>query len=187
MVVDAPPYVSYSSMTEARIPANLWATVYSSLQALKGHVQEYPGCQSFDVFVKYLLPHFDPFTQNFYRYASSAVFLLPWLVWRFGWQLAAGFLAGATLSQLNFMWLMSSVRAVIDKILAGRNAPPAARRIVSMLVRYALVALVAYVIFKSSAQAAYGLFAGLFLPILAAMCEGAYEAMVSARGNYPRD
>lgn len=34
------------------------------------------------VFVKYLIPHIDPFTQNFYRYASSAVFLLPWLIWR---------------------------------------------------------------------------------------------------------
>jgi drug/metabolite transporter (DMT)-like permease len=34
------------------------------------------------VFVKWLMPHFDPFTQNFYRYASSALFLLPWLVWR---------------------------------------------------------------------------------------------------------
>jgi hypothetical protein len=52
MAVAAPPYVSYSSMAEARIPAGLWATVYSSLQAFKGHVQEYPGCQGFDVFVR---------------------------------------------------------------------------------------------------------------------------------------
>lgn len=34
------------------------------------------------VFVKYLIAHYDPFTQNFYRYASSALFLLPWLAWR---------------------------------------------------------------------------------------------------------
>jgi hypothetical protein len=38
-------------MTEARIPAGLWATTYSSLQALKGHVQEYPGCQKLEAFV----------------------------------------------------------------------------------------------------------------------------------------
>jgi hypothetical protein len=38
-------------MTEARIPAGLWPTVYSSLQALKGHVQEYPGCQKLEAFV----------------------------------------------------------------------------------------------------------------------------------------
>jgi hypothetical protein len=50
--IAAPPFVSYSSLTEAEIPAAHWPTVYSSLQALKGHVQEYPGCQSFDVFVR---------------------------------------------------------------------------------------------------------------------------------------
>jgi len=50
--IAAPPFVSYSSLTEVEIPAAQWPTVYSSLQALKGHVQEYPGCQSFDVFVR---------------------------------------------------------------------------------------------------------------------------------------
>ncbi len=45
------PFVSYSSFTETLVPAARWPTVYSSLQALKGHVQEYPGCQGFDVFV----------------------------------------------------------------------------------------------------------------------------------------
>jgi hypothetical protein len=51
-MVAAPPFVSYSSLTEAQIPAPLWPSVYASLQALKGHVQEYPGCQNFDVFVR---------------------------------------------------------------------------------------------------------------------------------------
>jgi quinol monooxygenase YgiN len=48
----APPYVAYSSCTEALVPANEWEHVYASLQAFKAHVQEYPGCQSFDVFVR---------------------------------------------------------------------------------------------------------------------------------------
>jgi hypothetical protein len=48
----APPFVSYSTLSEALIPANHWQRVYASLQALKGHVQEYPGCQRFDVFVR---------------------------------------------------------------------------------------------------------------------------------------
>src|SRR2546426_7195000 len=51
-MVAAPPFVSYSSLTEALIPADRWGLVYSSLQALKGHVQEYPGCQGFDVFIR---------------------------------------------------------------------------------------------------------------------------------------
>jgi len=50
----APPFVAYSTLTEAVVPSSRWAAVYSSLQALKGHVQEYPGCQRFDVFVRAL-------------------------------------------------------------------------------------------------------------------------------------
>jgi hypothetical protein len=50
-MVAALPFVSYSSLTEARVPADRWDVLYGSLQALKGHVQEYPGCQSFDVFL----------------------------------------------------------------------------------------------------------------------------------------
>ena len=46
------PFVSYSTLSEALIPAEDWEDLYASLQALKGHVQEYPGCQRFDVFVR---------------------------------------------------------------------------------------------------------------------------------------
>jgi Antibiotic biosynthesis monooxygenase len=52
MAVAAPPFVAYSTLTEARVPGGQWPAVYASLQALKGHVQEYPGCQGFDVFVR---------------------------------------------------------------------------------------------------------------------------------------
>ena len=48
----APPFVTFSSCTEVVVPAAAWEVVYASLQALKGHVQEYPGCQRFDVFVR---------------------------------------------------------------------------------------------------------------------------------------
>jgi hypothetical protein len=50
--VAAAPYVSYSSATVAVVPAVSWPLVYSSLQALKGHVQEYPGCQRLEAFVQ---------------------------------------------------------------------------------------------------------------------------------------
>jgi antibiotic biosynthesis monooxygenase len=51
-MVAAPPFVTYSTLTEALVPADQWPALYASLQALKGHVQEYPGCQGFDVFVR---------------------------------------------------------------------------------------------------------------------------------------
>jgi hypothetical protein len=44
------PYVSWSAGTFVTIPAERWAQVYGSLQALKGHIQEYPGLQRVDVF-----------------------------------------------------------------------------------------------------------------------------------------
>ena len=45
------PYVSWSSLTIAAIPADAWPLVFGSMQALKGHVQEYPGCQKLEAFV----------------------------------------------------------------------------------------------------------------------------------------
>jgi hypothetical protein len=50
-IPSAPPYVAWSSETVAAIPAADWPFVYSSMQALKGHVQEYPGCQKLEAFV----------------------------------------------------------------------------------------------------------------------------------------
>jgi len=44
------PYVSWSTGTFARIPVDRWDTVYASMQALKAHVQEYPGCQKLEAF-----------------------------------------------------------------------------------------------------------------------------------------
>jgi hypothetical protein len=46
------PFVVYSSCSEAVVPADDWPSLYASLQALKAHVQEYPGCQRFDVFFR---------------------------------------------------------------------------------------------------------------------------------------
>src|SRR2546423_13620234 len=48
----AAPYVSYSSATVAFVAAESGPLVYSSMQALKGHVQEYPGCQRLEAFVQ---------------------------------------------------------------------------------------------------------------------------------------
>jgi len=45
----APPFVSYSTMSEAVVPLSQWSFLYASLQAHKAHVQEYPGCQRMEV------------------------------------------------------------------------------------------------------------------------------------------
>jgi hypothetical protein len=46
------PFVVYSSCTEVVVASEDWPPLYASLQALKAHVQEYPGCQRFDVFFR---------------------------------------------------------------------------------------------------------------------------------------
>ena len=45
------PYVAWSNCTIATIPAAKWELIYGSLQALKAHVQEYPGCQKLEAYV----------------------------------------------------------------------------------------------------------------------------------------
>jgi hypothetical protein len=52
MWTEAMPIVVYSTCSEVVVPSEDWSGVYASLQALKGHVQEYPGCQRFDVFIR---------------------------------------------------------------------------------------------------------------------------------------
>jgi hypothetical protein len=44
------PFVDYSTCSEVIVPTKEWPGLYASLQALKAHVQEYPGCQGFNVF-----------------------------------------------------------------------------------------------------------------------------------------
>ena len=46
------PYVAWASATFAEIPADQWERVYASMQSLKAHVQEYPGCQKLEAFVQ---------------------------------------------------------------------------------------------------------------------------------------
>jgi heme-degrading monooxygenase HmoA len=46
------PYVAWATATFAEIPAEEWEYVFASMQALKAHVQEYPGCQKLEAFVQ---------------------------------------------------------------------------------------------------------------------------------------
>jgi hypothetical protein len=45
------PYVAWSNCTIATIPMAKWELIFGSLQALKAHVQEYPGCQKLEAWV----------------------------------------------------------------------------------------------------------------------------------------
>lgn len=93
----------------------------------------------------------------------------------FGWRISLGFALGSVTAYINFRWL--------EKIVAGLGEAPstsgrASARMVAarFLLRYFLMAAVAFVILGVSRKSLYGLFAGLFLPVAAILCEAAYEA-----------
>lgn len=94
----------------------------------------------------------------------------------FGWRIALGVALGATIAYLNFHWLKKVV-AGLAELTIGSGTPASSRGVVHrFLLRYFLMALVAFVILIVSRESLYGLFAGLFLPVAAILCETAYEA-----------
>jgi hypothetical protein len=94
---------------------------------------------------------------------------------------AAGFATGALLSWLNFYLLERSVIALGSRIVNQQSGERGGVIIVGFLIRYVLIGIAAYVIFRSSVQGLYGFLAGLVLPIAAASCEAAYELYVALR------
>lgn len=112
-----------------------------------------------------------------------SVLLIAPAFWRYGWMGAFGFAAGATVSCFNFRALKISVEALADRIVNSQSQEKGGRIVLRFLVRYALVALAAYAIFKGSALAFRGFLWGLCLPVAAMMIEAALEAVVAFRGS----
>jgi hypothetical protein len=93
----------------------------------------------------------------------------------FGWRVALGFLLGAVIAYLNFQWLKSVVSGLADKV-TNSGKPQSGKGIVArFLLRYALLGVAAYAILTSFPASLWGLFAGLFLPVGAIVCEAVYE------------
>jgi hypothetical protein len=98
------PFVVYSSATEALVPAAEWDGLYASLQALKAHVQEYPGCQRFDVFIR--------------AEESGDIRVHCYTTWDTPWQLEAFLERGYTFERLlaDFGGLEAEKSLVMEKI-----------------------------------------------------------------------
>ncbi len=94
---------------------------------------------------------------------------------KFGICPALGFLLGCTISYLNFHWLRSGVSGLADRV-TNTGKPQSGKGIIArFLLRYALLGGAAYAILTSFPASLRGLFAGLFLPVGAIVCEAAYE------------
>jgi hypothetical protein len=99
----------------------------------------------------------------------------------FVWVAALCVLLGALLGWLNFRWLAASVNAVGERIAKVQSRERGAGVVIRGMGRIFLIALVAYVIFRCSVRGLVGLLAGLAMPVVALMCEAAYELIAGNR------
>ena len=110
-----------------------------------------------------------------------------WL-WR-GGNWAASFAVGAALSALSFQWMKTAISALAEAFVAqaaSGSAPSRPRRgttgvVARFVLRYALIGLATYVIFRSSSLSLAAFFAGLFVAIAAILVEVAYQVYLGFR------
>lgn len=112
-----------------------------------------------------------------------AVLLVPAAWIRFSTGTGLSFTAGALIGILNFYWLALAVRALGAKAEESGGRTGRAGVVFRFVLRYLLVALAAYVIFKSTAESLYGLFAGLSLPVAAILMEAVVEIYRALRAG----
>jgi len=110
----------------------------------------------------------------------------------FGWHAGVGVALGSLLAGLNFVWLHHGTELMVRRMVnphpnAGRAAPSKLRLVLAFVGRYVCVMAGAYVILKSYPRILGGFIAGLAFPILAAMSEGVYEAVVTSRNDQTPD
>jgi nitrate reductase NapE component len=101
-------------------------------------------------------------------------------VW-FGWVAAAGFFVGALISYINHAWLERVVGAVGERVTSGQSRERGRGIVARAALRYAFIALGAYVIFRVSKVGLYGFLGGICLTIAAIACEAAVEIYVGLR------
>ena len=106
----------------------------------------------------------------------------------FSWQSGLGLAIGSLLAYINFVWLHRGTESLVERIVASNQTAVAGkskRRKISFAfpfpLRYGLLIAVTYVILKSYPRLLIGFIVGLILPILAAMGEGIYEAVVISK------
>jgi hypothetical protein len=134
-------------------------------------------------------PEAEAFYANAYRRIVRTMVVLPVLAFpvlliKFQRAVALGFIAGSAIAFFNFYWLKRAVVALGDRVTNSSYRQSGSRVVGGFFMRYILIAVGAYVIFKSSAMSVYGLFAGLFVPVGAVLIEAAYETYGALRRGF---
>jgi hypothetical protein len=111
-----------------------------------------------------------------------SVAVLSWVF--FNRKFSLGFLIGGAIAILNFLSLRKLVIAFADRVIASGGERRSSGLVLRFLLRYGLVGVAGYAIFKSSVMSAYGLLAGLAIPAVGIMVEAGYELYGSFRRGY---
>ena len=120
-----------------------------------------------------------PRIRNFMLVLGLALCVGAWV--KFGFRTASGLLLGCVIAYLNFQWLKSGVSGLADRVTNTGKRQSGKGIVARFLLRYVLLGLAAYAILTSFPASLRGLFAGLFLPVGAIVCEAVYELYAALR------
>jgi hypothetical protein len=113
----------------------------------------------------------------------AAILVAP-VCWFFGLPVTIGFVAGALVSWMNFRVLKRGVESIASRIVDRHSRERGQIVVLRFLLRYVLVAAIAYAIFKGSIQAFRGFLFGVCLPVAGMLTEAAYEGYSTFRRGY---
>ncbi len=107
------------------------------------------------------------------------------LIW--GWRCGLGSAIGSLAGYVNLVWLHHGSEIMIERMIAAPgSAPSRFRMMLAFSGRYLFLIVLAYAMLKGFPSMRFGFITALFLPILAAMCEGVYEAVANSHLAPPK-
>jgi hypothetical protein len=127
-----------------------------------------PGAPNDDAFLDRIIPRI---LRN--MLVASVVLIGP-AFWFYGAAGAIGFTFGALVSYINFHSLKRGVEGLANRVVNQNSREKGGLIVLRFLLRYGLVAVVAYAIFKCSVLALRGFLWGLCVPVAALMIEAGW-------------
>jgi hypothetical protein len=127
-------------------------------------------------------PRDEAFFAGTYRRLMRSIIVLfllgaPALWSRYGSSVGLGFVIGGPISIFNFLLLKKAVTALLDRVTQSGEKHSSGGVVFQFLLRYFLIGLATYVIFKGSAVSVIGLMVGLSLPVGAVLIEAIYASI----------
>ncbi len=98
------------------------------------------------------------------------------LVWK-GWRESLGFAVGASVAGLNFHWIKGAADTLVAKFTSQPDPQPPKQVAAKFMLRYALIGVAGYVIFRYLKVSLTAFLGGLLVAAAAIMAEMIYELL----------